>query len=386
MRIAGIDPELNFGGGEVQVMGLTCELLRAGHDAELFCNPDGELWKQAGESDIPCYPLPIRNSLDPVAGLRLRARLTRHRYDIVHFHTARAHAMAPYAFGQTATLVVTRRMDYVPNRLFSPWLYNHAVDGVAAISGGVARALISAGVAPEHITIIPSGVDCTHFAPPDEATRQQARNALGLLPGDVAVGTAGALVARKGHWVLIDAMANACRGSHGDNATETAGSRLRCFIAGAGPLQQELAHRIQQKHMARDIMLLGQIRDTRALLHALDIFVMPSLHEGMGVAALEASAVGLPIVASAVGGLAEVVDNQRMGLLVQPADPAGLANALTRLAVDHGLRSTMGRASRERAVRNWSMELMARRTLNFYEACSRGPVPEKALEAPGKTT
>src|SRR5690348_6484559 len=97
MRIARVDPERNFGGGEGQVMGLTLELLGAGHQVELLCDPGGELWRRAQQAGIRCRSLSIRNSLDALAGLRLRAMLSRHRYDVVHFHTARAHAMAPFA-------------------------------------------------------------------------------------------------------------------------------------------------------------------------------------------------------------------------------------------------------------------------------------------------
>jgi glycosyltransferase involved in cell wall biosynthesis len=368
MRIAGIDPERNFGGGEVQVMGLTLELWRAGHDAELLCDPDGELWRRASQAGIACQPLRIRNSLDVAAGLRLRVLLRRRHYDIVHFHTARAHAMAPYALGQAGALVVTRRMDYAPNRLFAPWLYNRVVDGVGAISEGVAQALARTGVARQRISIIPSGVDCTWFAPPGEAVRRRARAALGLLPDEIAVGTVGALVARKGHSVLIDAMALAQRGE----ATKHDPSRLRCFIAGAGPLRPQLEQRIMQKELAPCVTLVGPLQDPARLLSALDVFVMPSLNEGLGVAALEATAAGLPVVASAVGGLPEVVDDRRTGLLVKPGDPAILAEAIVWLAADYQRRAAMGAEGRKRAVRSWSMELMAQRTLELYAACLVG--------------
>jgi glycosyltransferase involved in cell wall biosynthesis len=382
MRIAGVDPERNFGGGEVQVMGLMLELLRVGHEVELLCDPDGELWRRARQAGIACLPLKIRNSLDAAAGLRLRGRLTRQRYDVVHFHTARAHAMAPYAFGRAAALVVTRRMDYVPNRLFAPWLYNHMVDGVAAISEGVARALIRAGVARQRIAIIPSGVDCARFAPPRGAERRQAREKLGLLPHEVAIGTIGALVPRKGHRVLIDAIALARCEVSGNRVTATVPNRFRCFIAGAGPLRHELEQRIMQKDLARNVTLLGQLEDTATLLNALDVFVMPSLNEGMGVAALEATAVGLPVVASAVGGLTEVVDHQRTGVLVKPGDPSKLAQAIVRLATDEPARSAMGAEGRRRALRDWSIELMAQRTLKLYGACLSRLHPETALEPP----
>ena len=368
MRIAGIDPEQHFGGGEAQVMGLTLELLRAGHKAELLCDPAGELWRRASKAGVVCAPLRIRNSLDLVAGLRLRAQLNRDNYDIVHFHTSRAHAMAPYVYGRAGALVVTRRMDYVPNRLFAPWLYNRAVDGVGAISDGVARALTSAGVSRQRITVIPSGVDCNHFAPPGEDMRRQGRAMLGLLPHEIVVGTIGALVERKGHRVLTEAIALAQRKMYPNEPTGAAGS-LRCFIAGDGPLRRSLAQQIEKHNLSDRITLLGPLEDAATLLNALDVFVMPSLKEGMGVAAIEAAAAGLPVIASAVGGLPEVVDDKRTGILVRPRDPTMLAEAIVRLATDSRERSTMGSKGRQRAIQNWSIELMAQRTLKLYHDC-----------------
>ncbi len=142
LSVAGVDPERNFAGGETQVLGLALELRAMGHRAELLCDPAGELWRRAQTAGVVCHPLPIRNALDLVAAAALRRQLRRGRYDVVHFHTSRAHAMAPWVRGLTRAAVVTRRMDYVPNRLFAPWLYGrHTVDGVAAISAAVADGL-----------------------------------------------------------------------------------------------------------------------------------------------------------------------------------------------------------------------------------------------------
>src|SRR5260221_6245123 len=91
--------------------------------------------------------------------------------------------------------------------MFAPWLYGRAVNGVAAISTGVAEALARAGVARERITVIPSGVDCAHFRPPSADERAQVRAALGLGATDLAIGAVGALEPRKGHRYLVEAMA-----------------------------------------------------------------------------------------------------------------------------------------------------------------------------------
>jgi len=358
LRIAGVDPERNFGGGETQVLGLTLELLRVGHRAELFCDPDGRLWDRAQTAGVKCYPLRIRNAIDLAAGLRLRTMLARANYDVIHFHTARAHALAPYAAGDDRLRVVTRRMDYAPGRLSARCLYNRAVDGVIAISGGVADALISAGVARDRILIVPSGVDCAHFTPAANGQRQAARLKLGLRADEVAIAAVGALTPRKGHRVLIEALAIA--------RERGAKVELRCLIAGAGRLRDELEALARDRGCADQVRMLGALEDPLTLLAAADIFVMPSLNEGLGVAALEAMAMGLPVVASAVGGLPEVVADGDSGILFKTGDAAVLATAVIDLATNTTRRIAMGAAARERAVAQFSVEAMAQGTLDYY--------------------
>lgn len=369
LRVAGVDPERGFGGGETQVLGLTLALGRAGHRAELIADPAGALWARAQDAGVTCHPMRIRNSVDVGAGLRLRTLLQRGRYDIVHFHTARAHALAPYARGCAGALVVTRRMDYVPNRWFAPWLYNRAVDGVVAISEGVADALARAGVARERVAIIPSGVDCARFAPVEAAARARARAEFSLGADDMAVGMVGALVARKGHRFLLESMALARSAGEPETGAPPRRGRLHCLIAGAGPDRPVLEARIGELGLADRVRIVGSLADPRPLLWALDIFVMPSLKEGLGVAALEAMACGLPVVGCATGGLREAVDHERTGLLVAPGDASALARALTRLASAPELRAAMGSAARERVLARFEINAMASRTLALYREC-----------------
>ena len=355
LRIIGIDPERGFAGGESQVLGLTLELIKLGHCAQLLCDPRGQLWERARAAAVVCHPLPIRNALDWIAGLRLRRFLSANQFDVVHFHTSRAHSIAPFAAGMDAKLVVTRRMDYVPNRWFAPWLYNRAVNCVAAISSEVACALSTAGVSLDRITIIQSGVDCGWFAPPSAQQRTAARGALGLAENEIAIGAVGGLEPRKGHRYLLDAVAELKR----------EGMALRCFIAGQGSQREALERQARHLGLGNAVRLLGGIADPRALFFALDVYVQPSVKEGLGVALLEAMACGLPAVASRAGGIAEVIEHRRSGLLVAPADVQQLAQALRELVVGAEKRSAIGGRARSRAL-EFSMETMARKTLALY--------------------
>src|SRR5580698_8452625 len=297
LRVLGVDPERGFAGGETQVLGLTLGLLREGHHAELACDPRGLLYERARRAGVECHPLPIRNALDFAAGMRLRNLLSRVSYDVAHFHTSRAHSMAPFARGYARALVVTRRMDYRPNRLFAPYLYNRAVDGVVAISGGVADSIAAAGVERERITVVHSGVDCDRFRAPTSQERADARGALKIADTEFVISAVGALEQRKGHRYLIAAI-----------GAIAASGKFRCFIVGQGLIGRVLQDEIAVIRSLDRIKLLGRVDDVRELLWASDAFAMPSLKEGLGVAALEAMASALPVIASDVGGLREVVE------------------------------------------------------------------------------
>jgi glycosyltransferase involved in cell wall biosynthesis len=356
LSVAGVDPELRFGGGEVQVLGLTMELLRRGHRAELICDPRGRLFERARAAGVRCHPLAIRNSIDMRAALKLRHLLRSGRYDIVHFHTARAHALAPWVGGLAAARVVTRRMDYRPNRLFAPWLYNRAVEGVAAISTGVVDALAEAGVARSRIALIPSGIDESRFRPPTPAERAAARSRWQLGDDQLAIGTVGALEPRKGHRVMLAAFATLAKG---------AGAPLIWLAAGEGSLTEPLRQEVRRIELEERVRFVGQLEDSRELLWALDLFAMPSLKEGLGVALLEAMGCGLAAVASDVGGTGAAIAGGA-GLAVAPDEPDRLAGAIRRLAGSEAMRRELGATARARVLERYTLGASAEATLKFY--------------------
>jgi glycosyltransferase involved in cell wall biosynthesis len=278
--------------------------------------------------------------------------------------------MAPFSRGFGSTLMVTRRMDYRPNRVFAPYLYNRAVDGVIAISTGVADSLAAAGVERQRVTVVHSGVDCERFRPPTAEERAGARRALKISDDEIVISAVGALEQRKGHRYLIEAV-----------GAIAATGKFKCFIAGQGLIGKILQGEIAVLRRLDRIKLLGRVDDLRELLWASDIFAMPSLKEGLGVAALEAMASGLPVIASDVGGLREVVQDERTGMIVPPAHSGKIAEAIKRLAESSELRTGMGAAARALAVENYSMEKMAARTLALYRECVR-----KTREAKGGAT
>jgi len=357
MRVLHVDPERAWGGGEVQVLALVRELAARGHVSTVAAHPGGPLARAAAAA-ARVVPLGIVNHFDVRAALALRRLVA--AFDVVHFHTARAHALAPFCRGRGARLVVTRRMDYVPaGGPYVRFLYNRAVDAVIAISEGVRAALVRVGVRAERIRVVPSGIDAGAFVAPPEA-RAAVRREWRLGDDDVAVVVVGALEARKGHAVLLAAAA----------ALAPAGLGLRYVFCGEGRQAEALVRAAAA--LDGTVELVGFRPDVAACLAAADVVALPSRQEGLGVAALEAMAAGRPVVASRVGGLAEAIVPEETGLLVPPGDPTALATALARLARDPGLRARLGAAGRARVRARYTTARMAEGTLACYEdrACA----------------
>ncbi len=356
LKILHIDPERAWGGGEAQVIGLLSYLSCRGHQNHLLCHPDGVLDKEARRIGIATSPIRIRNDLDLRPIFSLRRRIRTEGYDIVHFHTKRAHALS---LGLTqgysgAKYVVTRRMDYpVRKNWYHRYLYNRQVDGIVAISEKIADILAEGGVRKEKIGVIYSGVDPAPFAEVREA-----------VPGSDApvIGTVAVLEERKGHRYLLEAAA----------LLKRQGNRLTYRFAGEGSRRDELQGLVQKLGLQKEVSFLGFVSDVPRFLASIDLLVLPSLYEGLGVSVLEAMAAGRAVVASRVGGLPELVEDSVTGVLVPRKDSSALATAIAGLVSQRSLLKEMGKNAWERVEQNFTMERMAKQNEDYYYKMLQG--------------
>jgi glycosyltransferase involved in cell wall biosynthesis len=346
LTIAHVDAERGFSGGEVQAFLLMDGLARCGHRNRLLCPPGSAAAAAAARRGIETAAVAMRGDLDLLAVPRLAAAMR--GADLVHLHTGRAAwlgGLAAYRAGLPA--IVTRRMD---RRISRGWrtrfIYQRASRRVAAIAPAIIAQLVAAGVPRQRIALIPSAVDPERVRPRREPAA--VRDALGAAATDLVLLSAAALVPRKGLDVLLDALA----------ALAHRGARPRLWVAGDGPERAALAARAARLGVAAQVAWLGQRDDIGDLLAAADVVVLPSRAEGLGVAALEAMAAARPVVASAVGGLAEAVVDGRTGLLVPPGDAVALAHALARLLHEPALRAALGGAGPARVGEGFLAEQM----------------------------
>jgi glycosyltransferase involved in cell wall biosynthesis len=176
------------------------------------------------------------------------------------------------------------------------------------------------------------------------------------------VGVTGALTSEKGHRHLIDAAALVVR--------EVPDARF--VILGEGDLRPALERQVKDLHLDKHVFLPGFRPDVLAFLRSFDLFVMPSITEGLGTSLLDAMAASKATVATRTGGIPEVVVDGETGLLVPPRDHHALARAIAELLKDGGRRAEMGRAGLERVKRIFSADRMVERTLDVYRAHAGG--------------
>lgn len=224
------------------------------------------------------------------------------------------------------------------------------------VSGDLARWLVEDVRVPAHrVTPIRNGVDLSRFG---HVSRTAARTNLGL-PGEaVVVGTVGRLDPVKDQAGLVRAFADVVA-AHPESLL---------VIAGDGACRGDLEGLAAGLGVGERVRLLGERRDIPLVLGAMDIFVLPSVAEGMSNTVLEAMASGLPVVATRVGGNAEMVDDGVTGTLVPPRDAATLSAAISTYIDDPHLRSLHGKASRDRAREEFGLERMCRAYAALYQS------------------
>ena len=375
-RVLHVITRLERGGSSDCTLWQAIGAARRGHEVTVASGPTDApspmlavAQRQPGLSFVTITPLgrPIRPWRDARALASIGRLMLRGRFDIIHLHTSKAGAL-----GRLAALLTggRRRVIHQPHgHLFYGYYGGAASRLVVAAERALAPfarmhiTLTDAG-AGEHLArgvgrpgqfrTLPSGVD---FRALRAAARRRAacRRRFEFTPEDRVVGTLGRLDPIKGADIVVDAFL----------AAAAKRPTLRLAVGGDGPLRATLEATIRAADAAARVRLPGAWLQPADILPACDIFVLASRNEGMGRALVEAMALGIPVVASAVGGVPELLDQGRAGLLVPPGDPAALAQAIGRLADDRSFAAALGRAGRARSVA-YGAGRMVHRLLRLY--------------------
>ena len=356
-KVAGIS------GSENHLLLLLPALRRDGFDVGLAMLHEGEpgaeeLATRLEGAGVPVERLHFSNSASPRVLGRLLRLVRARRPDIVHTHLVHADFLGLVAgrLARVPVLVSTKHgfNPFRDGRAFAAT--DRAVGRLAnvhiAISGGLARYLGEReGFDPESFEVVHYGIEAGPEPPP--------------LPGAPRLAIVGRLIPIKGHDVLLRAFAEARADVPG----------LTLEIAGDGSLEGELRATVARLGLGEAVSFLGRVPSAAPVLERAEVAVVPSFGEGFGMVALEAMERGRPVVASAVGGLPEIVEHGATGLVVPPGDVTALAAAIRELAGDPGRAAAFGAAGRTRALAAFSQERCTERTAALYRT---------ALDASGR--
>ena len=376
LRILHTDFHRGWGGQAARVLMLSQELVRRGHSVTIAA-PEGELTRRAtaGASGITVVDSfrfrPPARALSFLADVRrMRSLLESGRFDIVDVHGSQdawvtaATRLLPGA--RAGRLVLTRHnTKRVRTNAANRALYGRAVDHLILVDESVRRQyatfLDDKTIDPRRISVIPSAYRADLFH--DGVDGAPVRRELGLAPGDTLLGVAGRLVRDKGHTHLFQAV----------ERLRAEFPRLALVLAGAGPLESDLKEEARARGLAPVTHFLGFRGDIAAVEAAFDIAVLPSVGCDASSAAIkESMALGVPIVATDIGGARGIIRDGETGLVVPPGDDRALEKALRVLLADPARGRAMADRARQEVAARYSIDRLADSTLAAYEAALEG--------------
>lgn len=371
MKVFFIITGLNIGGAETQLVRLATRLKARGWDVcVVSLMPPRAYVEELEAAGIPVFPLGIRRKLpDPRPILRLARLIREWRPQIVHSYMVHANLLARVArlLAPFPVLVCSARNVREGGRLRE--LLYRLTDPLCDLTTQVCQAglerYVRIGAVPRHkIRYIPNGVDTTYFKP-DPEIRVALRKELGLKNFFVWLAV-GRFDPQKDYHNLVRAFAQV--------VMEKPNTVL--LIAGDGPLRPSVEELVRELRLEGSVRFLGIRRDMPRLMNAADAYAMSSAWEGMANVLLEASASGLPIVATDVGGNGEIVIDGETGFLVPPKDPGKLAQAMLHLmSLPQEERKHMGERARQYVEENFSLE----RVVDRWECLYRELLLKKGL-------
>ena len=360
-RILHTESSSGLGGQEYRVLSEAKAMSLRGHQVVIAAPGNSALARLADHEGLRCEAIPVGLSGWGLLVPKFLNVIVKHQIQIVHTHGSQDSWMAALAgrYSSCRPVIIRTRHKSTPvsasfrHTLLYRWL-PHAV---STTGEAVRQQLIDHnGLHPSAVFSIPTGVDMERFRP--GVPNEDVRRGLGIQGGQPVVGTVSFLRSEKGIDVFIEAI----------DLLKKEFPSVYCLIVGDGPEHQTLLSLIRKRRLEKTIVLTGFREDIPELLQMMDVFVLPSLEEGMPQALLQAMAMERVVVASSVGGVPEVIRHGETGFLVPPRNPSALSQHLAWLLREPNQGKAMGQTSRQLIDSHYSMETMVKKTEALYSS------------------
>ncbi|MCX5685849.1 MAG: glycosyltransferase family 4 protein [Candidatus Omnitrophica bacterium] len=365
LRVLQVTTHLNIGGISKYIVSLSGALKEKGVDT-VVASSGGNMEKELRERGIPHKTLDMDTKFEfgPKvfkSAFMLTKIIRKEKVDVIHAHSRVSQVASSLASMMSGSPLVTTCHGYFKKRLrgiFDTWGKK-----VIAISDAVRTHLEEdLGVKDNRIAVIYNGVDIDRFSKKYSHDETLAiKKSIGLKDAP-AIGTIGRLSPVKGQIFFIQAMAKVAMKRPDAQA----------IIVGDGGEEDSLKKMVRSLDLEESIRFIKSDPDTHKYLSVMDVFVFPSVKEGLGLALLEAMAQGLPCVASNIGGISNVIEDGSTGILVPVGDAQAIADSITILLGDAGLRARLGERARALVGERFSIDSMTGKIVKLYEEVSKG--------------
>ncbi len=365
LKLIMLTSVLDRRGGERIILMLALGLDPRRYDVQVVClRAQAPFLQEFTERGVKVTVLGMKKYFELRPLIELYRIFRRERPDLVHTHLYRDAVYGrPIArLAGVRGVVSTLQNSYVWRsrpQLFLDGLTSIFADRITVVSEAVKKfAREREHMSAAKLVTVYNAIDHQRFRVAPEV-RERVRRELGIAENRIAIGSTGALTRQKGFTYLLQAVP----------AVTRAHPEVRFFIAGEGELEEELLRQRDRLGLKDQVIFLGFRSDIPELLAAFDIFVLPSLYEGLPVSLVEAMAAGRPIVTTDVDGNCEVIGKNEAGIAVEPGDPPALAEALLKMIEDEKLRVRMGRRGRQRAEELFDVRMMVKNYEEVYRLC-----------------
>lgn len=355
MRTLLVDLGRDYRGGQDQALQLLKGLAALGHAPELITIHGSLLAERAQSARIFVHSVDKRWRILSAA-FAIRRLLSHRSVEIVHANEphaltaawlARAHRRVP--------LVAARRVIFPLAKSAISLRRYRAATKIIAVSDCAAAALVNSGIEPGQIVVISDGVPLENVVSRED--RDRARQSFGVDPDVLLIGSVGALTPDKGQEILIRALPQ----------IRARFPNCQLLLPGDGPCRAKLAAVVRELDLHNAVHFPGFVEGIGRVYAAIDLFAFLAQEEALGTSLLIAMAYGLPVVASARGGIPEVVEDGKNGLLLKGSNPEAAASAIELLLDDPETAARLGSAARETIRARFSQDRMVERTISLYE-------------------
>ena len=365
LRILHAECSLNWGGQESRICQEALWLNRNGHLCWVACPPHSEIFRRGRALGVPVLPVWMRNSADLRGLWALRTIVRENRVQLINTHGSKDSWLClPFRLGGIPVVRSRHITDPVRADWRHSWGYRHGCTRVVATAECIRRDLIAVNqVDPCRIEVIGEGVDTAVFRPPVDGSA--FRLEYGIAPEAPLFGVIGMIRWEKGQDLFVLAALEVLR-TH---------PHARFVLVGEGTGEKKLERRCRQMiqkafgggdETRTPVFMAGFRENVHEVMAAMEVVVVPSRAEAQSRVIPESFALGLCVIASAVGGIPELVEDHVNGLLVAPEEPAALAAAMRKTADDGDLRTRLGRCALELAQTRLSFERRMAETVELY--------------------